>query len=73
MSEQWSDREFLDYVDTHSKTERALFHSTHVVRFLKLAGQDEMAELCEQNDVFLAMHYNDIEAILNKARAKLNG
>ena len=35
---QFTDRELIDYCETHCRTERALFHSDHLNRMLALAG-----------------------------------
>lgn len=36
--EDWTDKEFLEYVLAHSKTERALFHASYYRRLMKLVG-----------------------------------
>jgi hypothetical protein len=57
----WTDKEFLDYVEIHSKTERALFSPTHVNRFMNLIGSTYWT------DAFDAMHYNEIKVPLERA------
>lgn len=53
MAEDWTDEEFLLYVETHSKTERALFQRENVIRLIELAGgiiPDEMPTFVEMHD-----------------------
>jgi hypothetical protein len=35
-----TDDEFIDYVETHSQTDRALFHREHIMRIAALAGRE---------------------------------
>lgn len=39
-SENWTDEEFLRYVETHSRTERHMFSLAHAKRLVELAGHD---------------------------------
>ena len=68
--DEWNDEFFLGYVETHSKTERALFHVTHIRRFLLLAG--ESVPLSLPSDGFIAMHYENIRSSLEKATRALD-
>lgn len=65
------DREFLNYMDAHSDTEKALFSRDHVRRFLLLAGKDP--ELYNLSSAFMAMHKRDIGGFLKEARERLEG
>lgn len=38
MSDDWTDEEFLDYVDLHSRTDLHLFSKEHARRLAKLSG-----------------------------------
>ena len=66
LDELEDDTAFLNYVDLHSKTPRALFHGKHVERFYRLAGwkvtQDEFG------DQFYTMRDQDIGTLMSQAR-----
>jgi hypothetical protein len=59
----WTDKEFLDYVEIHSKTDRALFSNTHIERFARLAGLPHLTP----NGGFNSMFYDDISILLADA------
>lgn len=66
------DRDFLNYVSLHSTTERALFSNRHVARFLRLAGDESLAQPADANPGgFSAMHYEIIDDMLKAAYARL--
>ncbi len=64
---EWSDAEFLGYVDEHSRTDLALFSREHVNRLLRLAGREEITDLPS----FVGMHRCDISDIIETARGRL--
>jgi len=39
VPDDWTDEDFLNYVRHHSRTERSLFHRTHVARLFRLADR----------------------------------
>lgn len=63
MSDEWTDEEFLRYVEAHSETERALFSMGHVNRLLKTAGEKEL-----NGEGFVAMHRENIQDTITAAR-----
>lgn len=64
---EWSDSEFLNYVEAHSKTPRALFSKEHVNRFRKLAGKQEIDGSWD----FIAMHNFDIVEDMKRAKERV--
>jgi len=62
----WSDQDFLEYIDIHSRTELALVANKDVRRLLKLAGREMPCHL-EQVGWISCKHY-DIAEILSDAR-----
>lgn len=78
-TETWDDNELLDYVDAHSRTERALFSRAHVRRLFVLCGLPwprgqlangvwlDVAPSAE----FVAIPYEDAAELLKIARARL--
>lgn len=67
--EDWSDEEFLGYVDLHSRTERALFHAEHVRRLYKMAGRPAPSGLGENE--FVAVYHDHAERLIKLARKKM--
>jgi hypothetical protein len=61
----FTDRELVEYVDAHSRTERALVHREHVRRLLTLAGRAVPDDLPE----FVGVHHRDCRQIIEDARA----
>lgn len=64
------DTDFLHYFITHSKTERALFHASHVLYMLQLAGTD-ISNLQWDDRVFASCYYDEWDAVIEKARANI--
>lgn len=70
MGDELSDDEFLTYCDTHSMTERALFHSAHIARCLRLAGHNVAADAWNAKDTFKSCDLRDlVEEVRNHTRA----
>ena len=63
----FTDYELVEYIDTHSRTERALVHREHVRRLLTLAGRAVPDDL----PAFVGVHYCDCRAIIEDARASV--
>lgn len=61
---EMTDRELVDYLDAHSRTERALVHRDHVVRLLKLAGRP----IVEGLPLWMGVHWTDCHELINDAR-----
>jgi hypothetical protein len=66
MSDTWSDDKLLDYVETHSKTERALFHVDHINRLLELAGHPKVPWVG-----FASLHFADAKPLIEEARCRV--
>jgi len=66
VSSEWTDEEFLQYVETHSQTPRALFSDEHVRRLCRLAGRE-----APQFSGFLAVHYETAKPLIDAARTRL--
>jgi hypothetical protein len=67
-----TDRQFLGYVELHSKTPRALFSNSDVCRFLVLAGEQDIAVAFHFGfSGFTPMHYDEIKDLLERARKRL--
>lgn len=64
----WDDKTFLDYVEMHSRTERALFHKMHVERLLKLAGVFKYPI----TGTWLAVHNDVAQPLVDIARTRLD-
>lgn len=62
----WTDADFLEYIDIHSRTELALVANKDVRRFLKLAGREMPSHL--EDRAFIGCHYCDIKEMLEDAR-----
>ena len=63
---EWSDEEFLSYVEIHCKTERAVFHRDMVARLYKMAGrQIDEGALKE----FIELHEDPALKLVEEARA----
>jgi hypothetical protein len=69
MPADWTDRELLDYIETHSHTELALVANADVKRFLDLAGY-EMPERFK-GVAFIPCRYEAIKKLLAEARERL--
>lgn len=61
---------FLNYVEAHSQTPRALFHRDHVNALLLAAGQKPM-ESPEKYAEFGAVHWWTAESLIKEARERL--
>lgn len=68
-----SDESFLGYCAIHSQTDRALFHWTDVARLYRLAGEPLDADIPEDGapNVFWAMHEDEAQPLIKKARERL--
>ena len=62
-----TDEQFLRYVETHSETDRALFHRSMVSRFLTLAGENLDDYKADLGPNFIAMHKDAIRTLLANA------
>lgn len=62
----WTDSELIDYVELHSKTDRALFHVDDLRRFLTLAGLREGVDF-NISGQWMSFHYDAHVADLIKA------
>ena len=75
-SKDWSDEEFLNYVASHSQTDRALFHASHVRRLVAMAGAEEEYQHALSSlgpDSFLAIHWHDDgKGLVERARKRLS-
>lgn len=65
----WSDAEFLAYVELHSKTERALFSAKMLWRLAKLANTAFEGDLCATDHV--PFPYEEAKPFIEAARALL--
>lgn len=63
-----SDDEFLNYCELHSTTPRALFHSDHVRRLFKLAGEPDPQV---RTGMFYGMHDEIVYPLVKSARERL--
>jgi hypothetical protein len=64
----WPVEVFLGYCDEHSRTDRALFHTSHIKRLYDLAG--EVAPIMASG--FVSMSLWDAKPLIDKARARLD-
>jgi hypothetical protein len=64
--EEMSDEELIGYCEWHCQTERALFHSKHITRMLKLAGQEHSG----LDEGFYPM-WESMEYLCREARKRL--
>lgn len=62
----WTDEELLGYVELHSKTERALFHVSHINRLLELSGHPKVSWVG-----FASMYYPEARPLIEEARRRL--
>lgn len=62
-----SDDNFIGYCETHSKTERHLFHRDHANRLLRLAGMPEQPGLGE----YVAIDEWTVKELVDAARERL--
>ena len=64
-----TDDELIPYCRLHSQTERALFHSSHVARLLRLAGREEAASSWDKANCFRSLDLTDLcdEAVIHQA------
>lgn len=68
-----TDEQFIQYCRIHSETERALFSKKHVVRILRLAGYDKMANALEDSDRdFLSVHEDEMHPLCDAALQRLH-
>lgn len=66
----WTNEEFLRYVEEHSKTERALFHRDDALRLVALAG----TKYVNGPPVgWITIRYDVAKGLIEKARARLSG
>ena len=61
-----TDEVFINYMEAHSRTERALFKKDHINRLLTLAGE-EPNQVIEWQPWF----YRDMESTLTKAKSNI--
>lgn len=58
-----TDKEFLDYCETHSQTDRRLFHYQHISRCFALAGHERVARSWANNgEGYCSINLQDIVA-----------
>lgn len=62
-----NEKAFLDYMQEHSQTPRALVSRIQVEYLMKLAGYPEYREECE----WLPWHYENMKPYLDQARKRL--
>lgn len=65
------DEEFLNYVDAHSRSERALFSGEHLIRLRELSGMFLTAMGGINPDGFYALHDDQALPMVRRAREKL--
>lgn len=61
-----TDAEFIDYCETHSETERALFNGPQVARLMRLAGAaEQLASVWESrgSDYWKSLDMSDLCAL----------
>lgn len=63
MSDGMTDEDLTGYARIHCRTERALFHASHIRRLLELAGRKIPAELLNSNG-FYGVHEDVMDPIL---------
>ena len=67
---KWTLDSFLNYVESHSKTERALFHKNMIAEMCHLYGDDEAAEEWANGNIqFRSVDFTDW---VNEIRNNLN-
>lgn len=64
-----TDDELIGYAYIHAQTPRALFHTSHVVRLLDLAGANVPENLRQANN-FVSVPLWDMVPILEAIRAR---
>jgi len=67
---EWSNEDFLDYVQEHSKTERALFSYNHVRRLILLAGLPNNAwfnSIAATPDKFISIDASSAASLISHA------
>lgn len=67
--DRWDDESFLGYVETHSRTELALFHRDHVLRLLELAGREPPDHI----GAFVSVQADVADVLVSEARERLRG
>lgn len=70
MSKEWTDEEFLRYVELHCTTERAGFVAAHVLRLYELAGERKPFHSASSGAIF-NMHEEQALPLVQKARERL--
>lgn len=74
IPEEWSDAEFLAYVESHSKERLPLFGIAMVRRFMALAGEDDYYNFLPRRSAHvLPMPYDVIKDLLARAREGSRG
>ncbi len=64
----WTDEQFLSYVDLHSRTPRALFSRMHAERLYRLAGRELDEHVRNSSAQWVSMKHEDIAEVLAEAR-----
>lgn len=70
QKEAMSDEEFLEYVLTHSQTEKALFAMSHARRLLALAGREDEAMACD-GDGFVSIFHSTAKTLVDAAKPRM--
>jgi negative regulator of replication initiation len=70
LTEIETDKELLDYIDAHSRTELALVSNKMVRRLLELAHESMPENL--KNVAFISCKHENIKDILARARRYMN-
>jgi hypothetical protein len=65
--DEWTDEQFLSYVELHSTTERHLFSKGHVIRLLALAGR----EVPPLVSALIAVHHDLAQPMVDAARVRM--
>jgi hypothetical protein len=65
------DEDLPDYAWLHCRTERALFHTSHLRRLFEIAGEPIPGDL--RHDGFISAFADVLDPIITKAKARLIG
>lgn len=62
-----TDAELPGYFDAHCRTERALFHKSHIVRLVRLSGDERLAKLIDDEaPEFMVMRPQEADPLIRK-------
>lgn len=70
----WPDKDFLGYVELHSRTPRAAFHVDDIRRLIRMSGIPRVKVYGNgPTPDFASLYYEDAKPLIEAARKRIRG